>query len=108
MKGVRRLGKHWVSRVRSNRKVLWRGRRIKLSKMAKMAGKEAFKLNGRKVFSDVVFMESLGDFVKLVIIYDRETVFLATSQLGMSLDEVFERYIYRWLWRYFMEKGSMS
>ncbi len=95
---VRSLRKHWISRLKSDRLVLHKGRYLPLAEYAALVKDKAKEVAGKQVYAHSVKLKSIGDRVKLVVIYeDKETYFLASSLVSMKAEGVIRHYSLRFL-----------
>jgi hypothetical protein len=95
---IRGLGKDWISRLKSDRLVLYRGRYIPLAGYAGLVRHKARVVAGKLVYARSASLKSIGDRVKLVVVYEaEETIYLASSLISMKAEDVLSFYSMRFL-----------
>lgn len=95
---VRGIGKHWISRVKSDRLVLYQGRYIPVREYALLVRRKAKTVAGKHVYASDAKLKSIRDRVKLVVVYEEEeTIFLASSLVSLKAEGVLHHYSNRFL-----------
>ena len=90
-------GKRWVARVRGNLLAKYRGRYHSLEELSQEFKARAKRKNGKLIYSRVLYLKSLKDYVRVVFVYSgQEVSFLASSDPSLTIDAVLRYYEMRW------------
>lgn len=95
---MRGLDKHWISRVKSDRLVLYKGKYVSLGEYSKLVKHKAKTVAGKLVYASDAKLRCIGERVKLVAVYEgEETYFLASSLVSIKAEDLLRFYSLRFL-----------